>query len=256
MTTALVTGAGVGLGAAFARELARTRHDLVVVSRTRADLEKIATELRGTYGVDVEVIVADLTDRTDLQRVADRVGSAQHPVDLLVNNAGFGLSGAFLDTDVADQERMLDVLCRATLVLSHAAAEAMSARGRGAIVNVSSVAGFAAMGTYSAAKAWQTTFSESLAEELRPHGVSVTAVCPGFTHTQFHERAGLDMSRLPSALWLEADDVVRQGLADARRGRAVSVPGAAYQVITAATRLVPRSLVRSISRELATRRGQ
>ncbi|HEX5512050.1 MAG TPA: SDR family NAD(P)-dependent oxidoreductase, partial [Actinomycetales bacterium] len=167
MGTALVTGGSVGIGRAFAQRLAKDGYDLVLVARSKDRLEEVASELRSRYGVEVEVLAADLGQRPDMQRVADRLAEAQRPVDVLVNNAGFGLRKSFLGSDVEDQEQMLEVLCRAVLVLSHAAGRAMSDRGKGSIINVSSVAGFAAMGTYSAAKAWVTTFSEVLAGELR-----------------------------------------------------------------------------------------
>lgn len=258
MTTALVTGATAGIGAEFCRQLAATGHDLVLVARDRSRLEASAAALSAEYGIRVEVIAADLADRAQLQLVADRLSVAGTDglpgIDLLVNNAGFGLATGFLTSEVAEEERALDVMCRAVLVLSHAAGRAMGARGRGAIINVSSVAGFVAMGTYSAAKAWVTTFSEGLAVELAPRGVSVTALCPGFTHTEFHERAAMNMSRLPDVLWLDAPDVVARALADARRGRPISVPGLPYQALTGVLHVLPRGLVSRASSALARRR--
>lgn len=258
MTTALVTGATAGIGAEFCRQLAASGHDLVLVARDRDRLASSAAALSAQYGVRVEVIAADLADRPQLQLVADRLavdGSDDTDgVDVLVNNAGFGLATGFLETEVGEEERALDVMCRAVLVLSHAAGRAMRARGRGAIINVSSVAGFVAMGTYSAAKAWVTTFSEGLAVELAPRGVHVTALCPGFTHTEFHARAEMNMSRLPEALWLDVSDVVAHALTDARRGRAVSVPGLPYQALTGILTLLPRGLVSRTSSALARRR--
>lgn len=254
MSTALVTGATAGIGLAFCRELAERGHDLVLVARDRARLENVSDELGSKYHVKVEILAADLSDRLQVQKVADRLSESGRPVDLLVNNAGFGLSRSFLQGDLADEERALDVLCRAVMVLSHAAALAMRERGRGAIVNVSSVAGFVAMGSYSAAKAWVTTFSEGLANELAGTGVTVTALCPGFTHTEFHERASLDMSRLPKGMWLEADRLVRDCLDDVKAGKVISVPGPQYKLIAALTRTLPRGLVRRASGGVASRR--
>lgn len=259
MTTALVTGASAGLGAEFCRQLAAGGHDIVLVARHRAALQALAEELTARHGIRTEVLPADLADRDQLEAVARRLGDdgaadGAGPVDLLVNNAGFGLSTSFLDSEVTAEERALDVMCRAVLVLSHAAGRAMAARGHGGIINVSSVASFVAMGSYSAAKAWVTTFSEGLAAELAPRGVVVTALCPGFTHTQFHERARLDMSRLPEGMWLTAADVVAAGLADARRGRVISVPGAQYKALTGLLAILPRRLRRSASSGLASRR--
>ncbi len=254
--TALVTGATVGIGLSFARRLAADGHDLVLVARDTDRLEVVADELRSAYGRQVEVIGADLADREQLQAVADRVADRKRPVDVLVSNAGFALSDTFLRSRVEDEERMLDVLCRAVLVLAHAAASAMVERRRGAIVNVSSVSGFVAMGSYSAAKAWVTSFSEGLAGELAPHGVTVTAICPGFVRTQLHQRAGLDMSRLPRWAWLDSDDVVHAGLADVRRGSVVSVPSPLYRGLVALVRLAPRGLVRRGSWAVASARSR
>lgn len=254
MTTALVTGASVGIGAAFCRELARTGHDLVIVSRTRADLDRLAESLRSTYGVRVDVLPADLTDRGQIEMVAERLRDHDQPVDLLVNNAGFGAKGALLDRPVEEEERGLDVMCRAVLVLSHAACQAMRARGTGAVVNVSSVAGFAAMGHYSAIKAYVTSLSQGLDTELAGTGVRVMALCPGFTRTEFHQRAEMTMGHLPKWAWLDADALVREALADLAKGRAVSVPDLRYKALVGALGLLPGSVVRRVSRELSTRR--
>jgi short-subunit dehydrogenase len=242
--TALVTGATAGIGLAFVRRLAADGNDLVLVARDVERLESVAAELRSAYGRTVEVLPADLADRAQLQRVADRLADRQRPVDLLVNNAGFSLNRGFTTGAVEDEERLLDVLVRAVLVLSHAAGGAMRERGRGTIVNVSSVSGFVVMGTYSAAKAWVTTFSEGLATELGRHGVQVTALCPGFVRTEFHERAELKMSHVPAAGWLDADELVDSCLADVRRGRVVSIPSKRYKVLVTLVRHAPRSLVR------------
>lgn len=256
MTTALVTGASAGLGAEFCRQLAASGHDLVVVARSADRLESVAQSLRTEHGVRVETLPADLADRSALQTVAERLAgdgpagpdsSGAGPVDLLVNNAGFGIGTSFTRTPVEEEERALDVMCRAVLVLSHAAAAAMAPRGRGGILNVSSVAGFTAMGSYSANKAWVTTFSEALADELAPTGVRVSAVCPGFTHTEFHDRAAMNMSRLPDGLWLDAPDVVAAALDGLRRGRPVVVPGAHYRALTGVMRVLPRSVVTRMS---------
>lgn len=252
--TALVTGASSGLGLAFARRLAAEGNDLVLVARDVPRLERVADELRTAYGRRAEVLPADLADRAGLQRVADRVGESTRPVDLLVNNAGFTVGRRFVGGSVADEERQLDVLVRAVLVLSHAAAAPMRDRGRGAIVNVSSVSGFVAMGTYSAAKAWVTTFTEGLATELAPHGVQVTALCPGFVHTEFHQRANLSMGRLPEVGWLDADDVVDACLADVRRRKVVSVPSRRYRALVALSRHAPRGVVRQVSGGISRRR--
>jgi len=247
MRTALVTGATSGIGHAFCRELAERGNDLVIVARHRARLENVSDELRARYSVNVEILAADLSQRPQLQRVADRLADRSRPVDLLVNNAGFATNESLLKGDVAQEEAMLDVLCRAVLVLSQAGALSMKERGRGHIINVSSVAGFVPTGTYGAAKAWCTSFTEGLAQELAGSGVSATALCPGYTRTEFHERAAIDTSGLPKALWLEADWLVRDCLDDVRAGKVVSVPGLQYKVITGVAQVVPRSLLRTLA---------
>lgn len=254
MGTALITGASAGLGRAFAVELARRGHDLVLVARNRDRLEELATELQREYAVATEILPADLADRDQTEQVAQRLRDLDRPVDLLVNNAGFGIGRSFSRGDLADEERALDVMVRAVLVLSHAAAGAMRTRGHGGILNVSSVASFAVMGTYSAIKSWVTVFTEALSVELAGTGVRATAVCPGFVHTEFHDRASMNMSALPDALWLDADQVVTGALRDLDAGRAVSVPSATYKAVTAGLRVVPRSAVRRVSGALAQRR--
>lgn len=247
MSTALVTGATSGIGLAFCRELAERGNDLVIVARHRARLENVSDELRARHSINVEILAADLSKRAALRRVADRVADRDRPIDLLVNNAGFGTSKSFLKGDVADEEAMLDVLCHAVLVLSHAGALSMKDRGRGAIINVSSVAGFVPMGTYGAAKGWCTAFTQTLALELAGSGVSATALCPGFTHTELHERAKVDMSKLPKVMWLEADRLVRDCLDDVKAGKVLSVPGVQYKVIAGIAQVAPRGLVRALS---------
>ncbi len=243
--TALVTGASAGIGATFCAQLAERGYDLVVVARSTDRLEQLKAEIESRHKVDVEVITADLTDNSEVQKVAWRLGEADRPVDLLVNNAGYGLKKSFLRNEVQDEIAALDILVRAVLVLSHAAALGMKERGHGAIVNVSSVAGFMASGTYSAAKSYVTVFSESLAGELAGSGVTVTALCPGFTHTEFHERAGINHQGTPDFLWLDADRLVRDCLADVDKGKVVSVPGLQYKVISALLRVAPRPLLRT-----------
>lgn len=247
--TALITGATVGIGAAFARQLAAEGGRLVLVARDADRLEAVAAELRTAHGTEVEILVADLTDAASTQPVMDRLSDPDHPVDLLVNNAGMGVAGRFWETDLADQERMLALNCTSVLRLSHAALGAMVRRGRGDIIIVSSVSGFApgSRGSYGASKAWATGFAESLAGQLAGTGVHVSAVAPGFVHTEFHQRAGLDMSRMPDLMWLEAPDVVATALRDHRAGKVLSVPGLQYKAIVAATRLVPRNASRRIT---------
>lgn len=243
---ALVTGASAGLGASFVRRLAAEGRDLVLVARDVERLEATAAELRERYPIQVEVLPADLSTEDGCAAVAARLAAEDKPVDTLVNNAGFGLYQAFGKVPLDRELQMLDVNVRAVLVLSNAAAVAMTGRGRGEIINISSVAGFLPRGsaaTYAASKAWVTSFSEGLAALLKRKGVRVTAICPGFTHTEFHARAQADMSDTPSFLWLDADRVVADGLADARAGKVISVPSKRYRAIVTLVKLLPRPLV-------------
>jgi hypothetical protein len=214
---------------------------LVLVARDHGRLEDLAVEIREEYGVEVEVLAADLTDRESLARVEARVADPGRPVDVLVNNAGFGLRSRFDVNDVEDEQRMLDVLVVAVMRLSHAATGAMVARGRGAVVNVSSVAGFLPRGTYSAAKAYVTSFTRWLDLGYREQGVRALALCPGFVRTEFHDRMGVGRGSVPAWLWLDADRVVRDALRDLERGKAVSVPSKRYTALTGVARCTPAS---------------
>jgi short-subunit dehydrogenase len=253
MTTALITGATAGIGAAFARRFAAARYDLVLVARDAERLERTAGELRLLGAGEVEAISADLSTAVGRAVVEDRLADPLRAVDVLVNNAGFGQGSAFLAHPVEEEETLLDVHVRAVLRLTRAAVPGMIDRGRGAIINVSSVAAFVPRGTYSAAKAWVTSFSESLAAEVHGTGVRVLALCPGFTHTEFHERADIDTHDIPSWMWLEADEVVEGALKDLRRGVPVSIPSVQYKALTAVSRYVPRGLVTKVSRGVSKR---
>lgn len=237
--TALVTGPTAGIGHAFAHHLARRGHDLVLVARDVGRLEEVAGELRTTYGVAVEVLPADLADRDQLARVEARLADPELPVELLVNNAGFGLREKFLVNSLESEQMMLDVLVTAVLRLSHAALGTMTQRGRGGVINVSSVAAFLPRGTYSAAKSWVNSFSEWAAAEYRPAGVTVMALCPGFVRTEFHQRMDVTRGTAPSFLWLDADDLVAKALADFDAGRSLSIPTVRYKAITAVVRVIP-----------------
>jgi short-subunit dehydrogenase len=204
----------------------------------------VADDLSTKYGVACEVLPADLCQRTDVDRIAARLSDPERPVQALVNNAGFGLNRSFLGSSIDDEQRSLDVLVTAVLRLTHAAAPGMVDRGSGIIVNVSSVASWITGGTYSAAKSWVTVFTESLAQELDGRGVRVTAVCPGFVHTEFHQRAGIDMSAMPEWMWLDVEQVVAQAFRDLATGNSVSVAGPQYKAFSAVLRHGPRALAR------------
>lgn len=243
MTRALVTGATAGIGNAFARALAARGHDLVILARDAERLEQVATELRAAHGVEVEVLVADLTDPEGLRAAEDAVGSTAAPVDLLVNNAGASLAGWFGTTDITDEDRQLDLLVRAPMHLMDVAVKAMSGRGRGAVVNVASVAAFTPRGTYSAHKAWLVNLSQWADWHYADAGVRIMALCPGFVRTEFHQRGEMDVSGVPRWMWLDADRLVTDALSDLERGRTLSVPSRRYKALTFLARHAPTSVV-------------
>jgi len=246
MATALITGASAGLGEEFAWQLAAADHDLVLVARDKARLEKLASNLQAAAGIDVEVLAADLGDLAELSRVADRIGDPDRPISLLINNAGFA-TGRFVTADIAGHVTGLDVMVRAVLVLSHAAGRAMRERGVGAILNVGSVAAGTTAGVYSAHKAWVQVFTEALACELADSGVTATVLRPGPVWTEFFVRAGKRRA-YPRFAWLTAENVVATALADVRRGAVISTPSLRYRVASSVLRHVPRSLIRAGSR--------
>ena len=237
--TALVTGPTSGIGLVFARRLAESGHDLVLVSRSRERLEELAADMSERYGVEAEVLVADLGDRDQLAPVEARLGEASRPVDLLVNNAGFGLKKPFLANTVEEEQYLLDVLVTAVLRLSHAALGAMVERGSGSVVNVSSVAGFLPRGTYSAAKGYVTSFSQWADLTYRDRGVRVMALLPGFTRTEMHQRMGVRRESAPGWMWLDAERLVDEALRDLARGRTISVPSKRYKALAALARYTP-----------------
>lgn len=247
MPTALITGATAGIGLEFARQLAARGDDLILVARDTARLDTVASDLRSSYSIEVEVLPADLTDLGQLGLVEQRLADRDRPVDLVVNNAGFGLKNSFLDNPIDVEQAQQDILVRAVLRLTHAALGGMVERGRGGVINVSSVAAFLPRGTYSAAKAWVNSFSAWAHAEYADRGVTVMALCPGFVKTEFHERLGVDRdSSAPKLLWLEPDRLVRDALADFDKGRSMSIPSRRYKAIVTTTRVVPRSALQRL----------
>lgn len=245
--TALVTGAASGIGRSFAHELAKRGYDLVLVDRDEVRLRAEATTLKEQRpSAQVETLAADLCDREQLAQVEARLAESSRPVDLLVNNAGFGLKGRFLDNDVEAEQAMLDVLVVAVMRLSHAALGAMVKRGHGGLINVSSVASFLPRGTYAAAKTWVNSFGQWAANEYGPRGVTVTTLCPGFVKTEFHERMDVSRDSAPADMWMEPDELVRRAIADHADGKVFSVPGTAYKVLRVLSRILPANKLQGL----------
>ena len=251
MATALITGGTVGLGHAFATRLAGDGWDLVLASRDAEGLERVATDLRQTFGVAVEVIPTDLTVRAQTLALAARLEDPDRPVDLLINNAGFGLHDSLVTPDLELNDRALEVMGMAVLILSAAAARAMRSRGRGGIVTVTSSAATLMNGSYSAIKAWATVQMESLAIELKGTGVRVLAVQPGWVKTEFHRRAGITAHNLPGVfdrlIYIPPETVVDEAMAALARDRVICVPTRRWAVAVWLGRVIPRALNRAVS---------
>jgi short-subunit dehydrogenase len=246
---ALITGATVGIGDCFARLLAAEGYNLVINARNAEKLNERADFLRSTFGVEVEVLPADLA--VECEKVEKYIST--HEIEVLVNNAGFGLNQSFLSSSIEDEERVLDVLVRAPMRLMHAVLPQMRKRDFGIVINVSSTAAFIAGGHYSAAKAYVTVMSESLHTQMLPTNVNVLSLNPGFVHTEFHQRAGMKMGAIPNFMWLDGDFLVKTAWADAKKGKAISIPGWQYKVLRAIIALAPRPTVRKMGMTLRTK---
>jgi short-subunit dehydrogenase len=246
---ALITGASVGIGDCFARLLASEGYNLIINARSRDKLEERAEYLRKTYNVEVEVLAADLA--TECEKVESYIAS--HEIEVLVNNAGFGLNQSFLASPIDEEQRVLDVLVRAPMRLMHAVLPQMRKRDSGVVINVSSTAAFIAGGHYSAAKAYLTVMSESLHTQMLPTNVKVSSLNPGFVRTEFHQRAGMKMGAIPDFMWLDGDFLVKKAWSDALKGKAISIPGWQYKVLRAIIALAPRKTVRKMGMSLRTK---
>ncbi|ASY25925.1 SDR family NAD(P)-dependent oxidoreductase [Candidatus Planktophila versatilis] len=241
---ALVTGATAGIGESFTRLLASKGYNIALVARDEVRLHERAAGLREKYGIQTFVLPADLATKGGVKLVEKYIQS--YEIEVLINNAGFGINKAFTASSLGDEQDLLNVLVRTPMRLMHVILPGMKERKSGTIINVSSVAGFIAGGTYSAAKSYLTVLSESLNTELKGTGVIVSALCPGFTRTEFHQRGRMKMKGLPSFMWLNADKLVAQSWKDARAHQPVSVPGWQYKLLVAIISIAPRSFVRQI----------
>jgi hypothetical protein len=241
---ALVTGATVGIGESFTRLLAAKKYNIILVARDLPRLQERATALETKFGVKTHVIQADLA--TDAGCLAIEKYIQANEIEVLINNAGFGINKAFTVSDLALEQQMLDVLVRTPMRLMHAILPGMKMRNKGVVINVSSVAGYIAGGSYSASKSYLTVLSESLNTELSKTEVKVSALCPGFTRTEFHQRGKMSMKGLPNFMWLDPDDLVAKSWSDGLKGKAVSVPGWQYRVLVFVIGTLPRSVIRKV----------
>ncbi|CAN5305228.1 SDR family oxidoreductase [soil metagenome] len=242
---ALVTGATAGIGRAFARALASRGYDLVLVSRDLARLQAVADQISTKHGVEVTVVSADLSSHVGLAKAVAAVDG----VDLLINNAGSSIAGWFGKTDIAAEESQLDLMVRAPMVLTDAALKQMVSRGSGKIINVASMAAFTPRGIYAAHKAWLVNLGLWLNLQYADSGVTVTTLCPGFVHTEFHERMGAKTDDIPRWMWLDADKVVAAALRDLEHGKALSIPTARYKALALLARMLPIGLVARVAKK-------
>jgi len=248
---ALVTGATAGIGESFTRLLANEGFNLVLVARDLPRLNERAAALETNFKIQTKVIVADLATDSGCKLIEDFI--LENEVEVLINNAGFGINKSFLVSDIAAEQQMFDVLVRTPMRLMHAILPKMKARNSGTLINVSSVAAWIAGGTYSASKSYLTVLTESLHTELAGTNVKVSALAPGFTRTEFHQRGRMKMSSLPNFMWLNSDELVTKSWADAQKGLAISVPGWQYIILISFLRFGPRPLIRKLRMNVRVR---
>jgi len=245
---ALVTGATAGIGESFTRLLAENNYNLVLVARDIPRLQERASQLQSQFNVQTHIIQADLSTDAGCAAVEEYITNNQ--IDVLINNAGFGINKAFTMSELKAEQEMFDVLVRTPMRLMHIVLPGMKQRNKGVVINVSSVAGYIAGGSYSAAKSYLTIISESLHTELAGTNVKISALCPGFTRTEFHQRGRMSMKGLPSFMWLNSDKLVAKAWSDALKGKAVSIPGWQYQLLVFVIHSLPRSVIRRVGMNL------
>ena len=245
---AIVTGATSGIGESFTRLLAENNYNIVLVARDLPRLQERAQGLQEKFNVETHIIQADLSTAAGCSAVEQYIANNQ--VDVLINNAGFGLNKAFTMSALDAEQEMFDVLVRTPMRLMHVALPLMKQRNKGVVINVSSVAGYIAGGTYSASKSYLTVLSESLHTELADTNIKISALCPGFTRTEFHQRGRMSMKGLPSFMWLDSDTLVSKAWSDALKGEAISIPGWQYQLLVFVIQTLPRSIIRKVGMNL------
>lgn len=248
---ALITGATAGIGESFTRLLAKKGFNLILVARDLPRLNERAAALMNEYKIETKVIQADLASAEGCQTIENFI--SQNEIEVLINNAGFGINKSFLVSDLIAEQQMFDVLVRTPMRLMHLILPGMKTRNSGTIINVASVAAWIAGGTYSASKSYLTVLSESLHTELIGTNVHISALAPGFTRTEFHERGRMKMGSLPNFMWLNSDDLVAKAWADAQKGKAISIPGRKYVALSTFLRFGPRPLIRKLGMTIRIR---
>ena len=251
---AVVTGATAGIGESFTRILANDGFNIVLVARDIERMKERAAHLESQFKVQTVIIQADLATDDGCAKVEKYI--QENHIEVLINNAGFGINKAFSVSDINAEQQLLDVLVRTPMRLMHAVIPQMKERNSGSIINVSSVAGWIAGGTYSASKSYLTVLSESLHTEMSGTGVRISALCPGFTRTEFHERGRMRMNALPEFMWLSSDRVVLQAWKENQNGKVISVPGWQYLILSSVSRFGPRPLVRKLGMNVRVRQRQ
>jgi short-subunit dehydrogenase len=252
MAKALVTGASAGIGLEFVHQLSKKGYDVILVSRNKNKLEEIAKDVVNKYGIKTEILTADLGTEQGIKQTCDFI--LQNDVEFVVNSAGLGINKPFHATDLAEEVNLLNVLVKAPLEISHAAINQMMKKNKGFIVNVGSVAAWTTSGTYSAAKVWLTSFSESLNTNYKSSGINVTVVAPGFTRTEFHQRAQRPTNEIPNWMWISTQLVVKESIKAVLKAKPVVIPHLKYKILFVFLRVMPRSFIRKFSNSYQSRR--
>lgn len=250
---ALITGASAGIGLEFAYQLAERNYDLILVSRNQEKLSNVANEISNRFNNKNEVLIADLATDEGINKVLSKLKTDQD-IEFIVNNAGLGINKPFHKASLEEETDLLNVLVKAPLQISHTAINEMINRQKGFIINVGSVAAWTTSGTYSAAKVWLTSFSESLNTNYRKEGINVSVVAPGFTRTEFHQRANMSVSEIPNWMWLSSKLVVKDSIKAVLKGKTIVVPSLRYKLLVGFLKLMPRSFIRKFSDSYQSKR--
>ena len=253
MKKALITGASAGIGLEFAYQLAQKNYDLILVSRNQQKLSEIAQEISSKYKNINEVLVADLASKEGIDLVSNKI-KTDEDIEFIVNNAGLGINKPFHKATLNEESDLLNVLVKAPLEITHSAITSMLNRNKGFIINVGSVAAWTTSGTYSAAKVWLTSFSESLNTNYQKKGINICVVAPGFTKTEFHQRANMSTESIPNWMWLSTKIVVKDSIDAVLKGKTIVVPSIRYKLLVTFLKLMPRTFIRKFSDSYQSKR--